>query len=96
MTKLVLVMGLLAACGNKPSSPPAEPIPSTPSPDPTAPPKPATIGADECMSKGGRVKNDIGDGKVACDPGERDLGRVALGTEGAVCCATGEAAVPAP
>jgi hypothetical protein len=41
---------------------------------------------DECIAKGGYVKGDIGDGKVACTDGEKDLGRVAQGVEGAVCC----------
>lgn len=42
---------------------------------------------EECTAKGGQVKGDIGDGKVACDEGHRDLGRVNQGIEGAVCCA---------
>jgi len=42
---------------------------------------------DECTAQGGQVRGDIGDGKVKCADGERDLGRVAQGIEGAVCCA---------
>ena len=41
---------------------------------------------DECTGKGGEVRGDIGDGKVACAEGEQDLGRVNQGIEGAVCC----------
>jgi hypothetical protein len=42
---------------------------------------------EECTGKGGEVRGDIGDGKVACAEGETDLGRVNQGIEGAVCCA---------
>ena len=42
---------------------------------------------EDCIAKGGQVKGDIGDGKVACAEGEQDLGRVNQGIEGAVCCA---------
>ncbi len=45
------------------------------------------MSAEECAAQGGQVKGDIGDGKVACDEGQRDLGRVNQGIEGAVCCA---------
>ncbi len=39
-----------------------------------------------CECIGGYVKGDIGDGKVACAEGERELERVQQGIEGAVCC----------
>lgn len=39
-----------------------------------------------CECIGGYVKGDIGDGKVACTDGERELERVRQGIEGAVCC----------
>lgn len=55
--------------------------------DPNTPPEPIAMSPDECTSKGGQVKGDIGDGKVACDADQRDLGRVNQGVEGAVCCA---------
>ena len=31
---------------------------------------------DECTAKVGHVKGDIGNGKVACDASEHELGRV--------------------
>jgi hypothetical protein len=39
-----------------------------------------------CECLGGYVKGDIGDGKVACEAGEKELERVQQGIEGAVCC----------
>lgn len=41
---------------------------------------------EECTAKGGQVKGDIGDGKVACGTGEKEIGRVNQGIEGAICC----------
>jgi hypothetical protein len=60
---------------------------------PTATPPPACGGItsastpEECECLGGTVKGDIGDGKVACAEGERELGRIPLGIEGSICCA---------
>lgn len=92
--KLALSFALTAftfACGS--SSPPAttagDPVPSRPAeplPDSTTPPG-NLMSPDDCTAKGGRVKGDIGDGKVRCDEGERELGRVNTGIEGGVCCA---------
>jgi hypothetical protein len=42
---------------------------------------------DQCTAQGGQVRGDIGDGKIACAEGERELGRVRQGIEGAICCA---------
>lgn len=92
---IVLALAL-AACGGKKSTSEAEattPTETAPAGDGTA----TSTGADgtqpmspeECMQKGGQVKGDIGDGKVACDEGQEDLGRVRQGIEGAVCCAPG-------
>lgn len=92
MTKYLVVL-VLAACGGS-KTPPAEPTPTPTQPD-TQPPAPATMSPDECTSKGGHVKGDIGDGKVACDAGEKELGRVSQGIEGAICCiAGGDPAAP--
>lgn len=49
--------------------------------DESAPNTPA-----HCECLGGYVKGDIGDGKVACNEGEKELERVQQGIEGAVCC----------
>lgn len=45
---------------------------------------PATPAHCQCL--GGYVRGDIGDGQVACPPGETQLERVQQGIEGAVCC----------
>jgi hypothetical protein len=79
MSKLLLAFALLAACGGKKQPAPAEPAPSQT--------EPAAMSPEECTAKGGQVKGDIGDGKVACDAGQRELGRVQQGIEGAICCA---------
>ena len=80
--KLVLALVLVAACGGKTSEPTTTSVPSS-TPAPTA----SAISPEECVQQGGQVRGDIGDGQVACQPGERDLGRVNQGIEGAVCCA---------
>lgn len=59
-------------------------------PEESPPPKPDVMTPEECASKGGTVKNDIGDGKVACGEGERELGRVRVGIEGGLCCTAGK------
>jgi hypothetical protein len=51
------------------------------------PPAGATISVAACEALGGEVRPDIGDGQVACAADEQELGRVALGIEGALCCA---------
>jgi hypothetical protein len=83
MSKLLIAFALstIVACGGKKQSP------SEPAPQPSTPTETAAMSPDECTAKGGAVKGDIGDGKVACDPGQQDLGRVNQGIEGAVCCA---------
>lgn len=69
----IVVLG----CGGAKSPAPPAPAPTT---------APTAMSPDECTAKGGYVKGDIGDGKVACTDGETDLGRVNQGIEGAVCC----------
>jgi hypothetical protein len=82
MSKLLIAFALLAAaCGGKKQPAPAEPAPQ---PSPT---EQAAMSPEDCTAKGGQVKGDIGDGKVACDAGQRELGRVQQGIEGAICCA---------
>lgn len=99
LTSLALVLTLALGCGSKKPDEP-EPAPTT---DPTVVPDQPVTGCeqptdgspmtpDQCTCLGGRVKGDIGDGQVACDPGERELGRVDQGIEGAICCAPGDAA----
>ncbi|HVK84646.1 MAG TPA: hypothetical protein VM513_11095 [Kofleriaceae bacterium] len=82
MTKLLIaVVFTIAACGGKqPATKPADQPPTTTEPA-------AAMAPEDCIAKGGQVKGDIGDGKVACAEGEQDLGRVNQGIEGAVCCA---------
>ena len=83
MKHLVIVIALAAgACGSKKQQPSSESTTPAPTPTEVAPMKP-----EECTAQGGQVKGDIGDGNVKCGDGERDLGRVAQGIEGAVCCA---------
>lgn len=88
MTKLIIaVVFTVAACGGKQpaaSKPADQPTTTT---EPTEPPAPTAMAPEECTAKGGEVRGDIGDGKVACAEGEQDLGRVNQGIEGAVCCA---------
>ena len=75
---LIAFLLTVAACGGS----------KQPASQQTAPSEPAAaMSSDECTEKGGQVRGDIGDGKVACTAGERDLGRVSQGIEGAVCCA---------
>lgn len=75
---------LVLACGSKPPSPEASAPPPTTEPAPT----PAgTLSPEACTAQGGEVRGDIGDGKIACGAGERELGRVMLGIEGSICCA---------
>jgi hypothetical protein len=71
-----------AACGGK--SAPASEAKAEPT---TAPAAAGTITPEDCTTKGGQVRGDIGDGQVKCGDGERELGRVMQGIEGAICCA---------
>lgn len=59
------------------SATPVEPA----KPDPAEPMTP-----EACTGQGGEVRGDIGDGKIACNEGEQDLGKVKTGIEGGVCC----------
>ena len=81
MSKYLIAFALVfaVACGGKKQPAPAEPAPQPTESTPMAP--------EQCTAQGGQVRGDIGDGKVACAEGERDLGRVNQGIEGAVCCA---------
>lgn len=88
MQKLLIAITLsLVACGNGKQPPASEPqtAPPTPAPPPTD--EPQLMTPDECTAKGGQVRGDIGDGKIACAEGEQNLGRVQQGIEGAICCA---------
>lgn len=65
---------------------------STPAPGPALAPGPGptpvvTLTPEQCTQQGGEIRGDIGDGKIACAQGERELGRVPLGIEGSICCA---------
>jgi len=102
---LSLSFVLVAACGGseKPSesttptnetAQTAEPAPT----DQTTPcetPAEGPMSSDQCTCQGGQVRGDIGDGKIKCEAGESELGRVATGIEGGVCCAPAEQAAPA-
>jgi hypothetical protein len=91
MSKFLIAFALFAAaCGGKKQSP-TETTPAASEP----PTQTAAMAPEECTAKGGQVKGDIGDGKVACAEGEQDLGRVNQGIEGAVCCAPAATTPPA-
>ena len=79
--KLVFTLVFLIGCGSSKPAPGPRPAPG---PDPTPV---ATLSAEQCTQQGGEVRGDIGDGKIACAQGERELGRVPLGVEGSICCA---------
>src|SRR5262245_7106365 len=86
LSSLVVVCALALGfgCGSK------EPEPAKPMPPPTqqgSPEPVATLTAEQCTQQGGEVRGDIGDGKIACGAGERELGKVPVGTEGSICCA---------
>ncbi|MGE0868345.1 MAG: hypothetical protein AB7P03_07280 [Kofleriaceae bacterium] len=95
MIKLMFAfaLALAAACGGKTQPPPSDPaaVQSTEPATQTGSTDSVAMTPDECTAKGGQVKGDIGDGKVACDADQRDLGRVNQGIEGAVCCAPQQA-----
>jgi hypothetical protein len=82
--KLMIAFALLIGCGG---SKPA-PSPQASAPTPAGPPV-ATLTPEQCTQQGGEVRGDIGDGKIACAVGERELGRVPVGIEGSICCAPG-------
>ena len=90
MTKYLVLAFALAACGPKPG-----PVPPPPPPAPDAAVTAEAMAPEQCTAKGGQVKGDIGDGKVACAEGETELGRVTQGIEGAICCAAAVAPAPA-
>jgi hypothetical protein len=75
----------LIACGSSKPAPTPAPAPA-PGLAPESPPV-AMLTPDQCTQQGGEVRGDIGDGKIACNDGERELGRVPLGIEGSICCA---------
>ena len=70
-----------------PETAPTEPPPGFPPP----PAERRAMTAEECAAEGGHLVGDIGDGRThradyRCENGRAPLGRVALGTEGSVCC----------
>lgn len=86
MSKLLIAFALTAAaCGGSKQAP-SEATPP-PSSAPTDQSSVTPMTPDECTTQGGQVRGDIGDGKIACADGERELGRVNQGIEGAICCA---------
>ncbi|MDQ3368838.1 MAG: hypothetical protein M3680_25725 [Myxococcota bacterium] len=94
MLRLTIMLSLVAAaCGGNKSSTPAT-TPATAEALPPGPESRAAMTPEECTLQGGEVRGDIGDGKIACAPQERELGRVMTGIEGGVCCAS--AVAPAP
>lgn len=79
--KLIFALVFLIGCGSSKPAP-------TPGPAPTQDPAPVgMLTPEQCTQQGGEVRGDIGDGKIACAEGERQLGRVPLGIEGSICCA---------
>ena len=87
-TALAFAVSLvLAACSGK-NKQPVTPAPDPTTTQPTTPDQTgnAALTPEECTTKGGQVRNDIGDGQVACAEGEKDLGKVATGVEGGICC----------
>jgi hypothetical protein len=47
---------------------------------------PVVLTPAECEAAGGLVRTDIGDGSTRCEADEEQIGRVAIGREGGVCC----------
>jgi hypothetical protein len=81
-----LVTSLAAAgCGGKSSSDGEAPK-SDPAGEPAPGPSSEPITAEACEAQGGRIAGDIGDGKIKCNEGEKEIGRVPLGIEGSICC----------
>lgn len=77
--RIFFALVFLIGCG---SSTTKKPIASQPAQKPVA-----TLSPEQCTQQGGEVRGDIGDGRIACAEGERELGRVPLGIEGSICCA---------
>jgi hypothetical protein len=75
----------LAGCGGSRSSDGETPKTET-APEATPPGSPEPITQEACQAQGGRIAGDIGDGKVKCNEGEKEVGRVQLGIEGSLCC----------
>ena len=76
LLRILVASTLIISCGGtkqEPASSGTEPSPA--------------ITPEECTKLGGQVRGDIGDGQIKCAEGERELGRVATGIEGGVCCA---------
>jgi hypothetical protein len=106
MKHLLASLFLIAACGGTGPQRQAEKSEDPPPPveDPTAPDQATNCGVsaepdvalspEQCTCLGGEVRGDIGDGQIKCNEGERELGRVATGIEGGVCCAAGDATAP--
>ena len=47
---------------------------------------------EQCECLGGTARPDPGDGTVHCAENEKELGKIKLGIEGALCCAPAQAA----
>lgn len=56
-------------------------------PAPCEAPTDGPMTPDQCTCQGGTVHGDPGDGSARCDVTEQELGKVATGIEGGVCCA---------
>ncbi|MEJ7598204.1 MAG: hypothetical protein WKG01_09870 [Kofleriaceae bacterium] len=79
--RLTALLFVLAACSS------GKPQPAAVTPAPTTPTQTAEpMTPEQCTTQGGEVRGDIGDGKIACADGEKELGRVTTGIEGGVCC----------
>jgi hypothetical protein len=90
----LVVASTLAGCGGSRSSdgetPRTETAPEAVPPGPSSEP----ITREACEAQGGRIAGDIGDGKVKCNEGEKEVGRVQLGIEGSLCCVPAGTAEP--
>jgi hypothetical protein len=84
--RLVFTLLFVSAIGCGSSSSKPAPMRPAPEPEPT-PVAAAALTPEQCTLQGGDLRGDIGDGQIACDPGEHALGRVSLGIEGSICCA---------
>lgn len=91
---LLTSLALAGACGGSRSSdgevPKTETAPEATPPGPPSEP----ITREACEAQGGRIAGDIGDGKVKCNEGEKEAGRVQLGIEGSLCCVPAGTAEP--
>ena len=85
---LVCTLALVACSGGskQPVTPAPDPVTTTPPADPNQTGNAEPLTAEQCTAKGGEVRGDIGDGKIACAEGEKELGKVATGVEGGICC----------